>query len=276
MHHASSTCKMEESSIKPDPLPDNVSVRRWFAFYALLLLLMGAPLVVLIAQSPFSWSQWVHETETVFRQTTPAIKLLGFGIYLSICCTFCPLPTGWIVAGVATREAAVAGGISGNVAVVALLTTVTVALVGAIGSTIANLNDYHVMTWMLRHHRIAKLRHTRTYRLSARWFAKSPFFILVLFNIIPIPVDVIRMLATTYRYPRGRFAGANFVGRFIRYAVIAFVTWFFNLGWIAVVALLGVAVLLATHRLAPPIKRLLRPSANRAEEKVSKAMPTQE
>ena len=173
-------------------LPDDVSVRRWLAFYGLFLLAVGAPLWMLISRQGWSWSAWLAEPVQTFQNTTPAVKLLCFALYVSLCCTFLPLPTGWIVAAVATRQAAV----TGNVWTTVLL----VGLVGAAGSTIANLNDYHLFTWMLRHHRIAKVRTTRTYQAAARWFAKGPFLIIVVFNIVPIPVDMIRVLATTSRY----------------------------------------------------------------------------
>jgi len=228
---------------------DNISVARWFAAYGLLLAAAAVPLALLLADQPWTWSQWLHDGGRLFRATGPAVKLLVFGMYLSLCCTFLPLPTGWIVAAVATREAAVAAGISSNVLAVALATTALVAAVGAVGSMLANLNDYHLMTLMLRHRAIRKVRYTRLVRLSARWFNKSPFAIVTIFSIVPIPVDVIRMLAAACRYGRLPFAGANLLGRFVRYAVIAFVTYWWDLGWIAVVALLGLAIALGAARL---------------------------
>ncbi|MDY6913140.1 MAG: VTT domain-containing protein [Planctomycetota bacterium] len=233
------TSKHKLAILQPH-LPDDVKVRHWFMFYGLLLVAAAVGLWLLISQQPWSWSDWRYETAGTFAATSPAIKLLGFAVYLSLCCTFLPMPTGWIVAGVATQQAAVGTNF--------WTTMLMVAAAGAAGSTIANLNDYHLFTWILRNRRIAKVRQTKTYNAAARWFARAPFLLLVIFNVIPIPVDVIRMLATTYRYPRVPFAAGNFIGRFIRYGVIAFVTYFWNLGWIAVVALLALAVVLAGGR----------------------------
>ena len=236
--------------IGDEPLgPDGVSVRRWFALYAALLAAAVTVLIVLIAREAPPASAWVSDFMRTLKRMPPEVKLLGFGIYVSFCCTFLPLPTGWIVAVVATREAAIAARWSNNATGVVILTTLAVAAVGAVGSTIANLNDYHLFTWMLRHHRVSKVRNTAGVRRAMRWFARSPFFLLVVFNLIPIPIDVIRILATTNRYPRLHFAGANFLGRFMRYAVIAFVTYRWDLGWIAVVSLLALAVALAVVRL---------------------------
>lgn len=249
--------------------PDDVSVRRWFAFYALLLVAAAVPLVILAAGNDWQTDTWWRSGLSLgerwsgflaaFRQASPTVKLLGFAIYISLCCTFLPLPTSGIVAAVATQEVAVTGEI--------WTTALIVAAVGALASTIANLNDYHLFTWMLRHRRVASVRGTRLYASASRWFSQSPFAILVIFNFIPIPVDVIRMLATTYRYPRTPFAAANFIGRFVRYGTIAFVTFALrDAGWVAVVALLGLAVLLVAAKVFPRLWRmLLRARASQGE-----------
>ena len=231
-------------------LPDDVSVRHWLAFYGLFLLAAGVALAILIPGEGWAWSQWRYDFSRTLAETSVAVKLLVFAVYVSLCCTFLPLPTGGVAAAVATQGAAVTGEI--------WTTTLVVAVIGALASTLANLNDYHLFTWMLRHHRIAAVRHTRMYVAAARWFARSPFWILVIFNFIPIPVDVVRMLATTYRYPRVPFAAANFIGRFIRYAVIAFVTFTLGSGgWVAVIVLFAIAIVLGLARLLPPLAKKL-------------------
>jgi membrane protein YqaA with SNARE-associated domain len=239
------------------PTGDDVSVRGWFAIYGLFLLAAGLPLAVLISQHDTTWQQWRAEPSAVLAATSPAIKLLAFAIYISLCCTFLPLPTNLIIAAVAMKNVAVGPDV--------WTTTLAVAAVGALASTMANLNDYHLFTWLLRSRRIGKLRDTKLYRISAGWFERSPFFLVMIFNILPIPVDVVRMLASTYRYPRLPFAAANLVGRFIRYGVIAFVT--YSLGsqgkW-AVLALLGVAVVLGAAKAAQAAMRKIRPAAANA------------
>jgi len=260
---------MEKSSTHParpgvfaPHLPDDITVRHWFAAYGVFLLAVCVPLAVLISSQGWSWSAWMNDTKETFSAASAATKLLGLVLYMSLCCTFLPLPTGWIVAAVAMRAVAVCDG--------ALATTLVVALVAAAGSTIANLNEYHIFTWMLRHRRIAVLRHTRTYQASARWFSRAPFLILMIFNTIPVPIDVARMLAITYRYPRVPFAAANFVGRFIRYGVIAFVTYRLDLGRLAVIVLLAVAVAIGLARLASmALRRALKSRTNRPTAKVS-------
>jgi len=267
---ASSSTKTDCRGAANPHLPDDISVRRWFSLYAGFAVAVGVPLAVLIARAGWRWADWLNEPARTFAATSVVVKLLGLALYASLCTTFLPLPTGWIIAGVATREAAVAAGASQSTLVVALLTTAMVATVGAAGSTVANLNDYHLFTWLLRHHRISAVRRTRAYQASARWFARSPFFWLLVFNIIPIPIDVVRMLATTYRYPRAPFAAANFCGRLARYAVIAFATYWWDLGWIAPAALLALAVVLGAGRIGTKLAgRFLRRGANRSARDVS-------
>lgn len=245
----------------PTDLPaDTISVRAYFLTYLAGLAVAVAVLILLIHQEDPSWQEWKSDPVKAFTAISPAVKLLGFAIYLSLCCTFIPLPTSWIVAAVATRQAAVAAGVWGNEAVVAAVTTLLVATAGAVGSAVANLNDYHIFTLLLRHGKIAGIRLTRSYQKAAKWFGRSPFFLLVLFNVIPIPVDVVRMLATTYRYPRGPFSLANFIGRFIRYAVIAFVTFWWNLGWIAVLTLLALATIMAIVKILQWVPQRFRPN----------------
>jgi len=243
---------MDRSSTQPVEIAlpagaDGISLRRWFALYGLFLLAMGVPLVWLASAKTSSLSQFV----TDFRDLDAVVKLLAFAIYISLCCTFLPLPANGIVAAVALPAVAVGPDL--------WTTTLLVAAVGAVASTIANLNDYHLFTWMLRSRRISRVRSSRFYLRSATWFAKAPFSILVIFNIIPIPIDVIRMLATTYRYPRGPFAAANAIGRFIRYGVIAAVTYSLgDHGWMAVALLLGIALVLGLTRVIRSSIRRLR------------------
>ena len=222
--------------------PDRLSVKRWLAVYAVYLLALLVPAAMLLGRMGSSWREFFGDPAGVTRDADAALKLLLFGAYISVCCTFLPLPANAMVSAVSIQQFAPYPNI--------WATTALVATVGAWASMMANLLDFHLFTLMLRSRRVARVRRTRLYRGSARWFARQPFVILVIFNILPIPIDVVRMLAATYRYPLGRFAAANFIGRWVRYAVLAAVT--FSLGkqgWVAVVALLAVAAVLAAPRL---------------------------
>ena len=258
---AESSTKVE-SPVSLQYPPDNVSAGRWFAFYALCLVGAGAALAVLISRQEWSWQAWRDDFWGQLAATSPAVKLIIFGVYISLCCTFLPMNTSAVVAAVAMQDTAVCSG--------ATATTLVVAAVGGIASCIANLNDYHLFTLLLRHHKLARVRNTRLYNALASWFAKSPFAILVIFNITPIPIAIIRILATIYRYPRTRFALANFIGRFIRYGLIAYVTYRLGKqGWIAPVSLLGLAAILAAAKIISSALRKLH--ARRSARLLSRA-----
>ncbi len=223
--------------------PDRLSLRRWLAVYVAWLVALAAPAAWRLAKLGAAWKELFVKPEEFRSSEDAAAKLLIFAVYISLCHTFLPLPTGWLVSLVATRDAALSDSF--------LITVVLVASVGAAASTMANLHDYHVFTWMLRHRRVARVRQTRLYHGAASWFARQPFSLLVIFNVIPIPVDVIRMLAATYRYPLRPFAAANFLGRWVRYAVIAAVTFQMGRrGWLISAALLAAAVLLGLGKVA--------------------------
>ena len=236
--------------------PDELSLRLWLAAYAAYLIALAAPAAIMLAQMDVGWGELLAHPVATAEAAPPALKLLIFAIYVSLCCTFLPLPTGAIVSAVALQQFAPSSNI--------WVTTVIIASIGAGASTMANVHDFHLFTWMLRHHWIGRVRRSRLYVRSARWFSRRPFMILVVFNVIPIPIDLVRILAATYRYRLDRFAMANFIGRWLRYAVLAFVT--FQLGrqgWVAVVVLLGVAVVLGLGRFAIHLHQRLAGRSNR-------------
>jgi membrane protein YqaA with SNARE-associated domain len=229
----------------------SINLLRWFGVFLLMVTVTVGVLGIKLQEAPLQWGNWGEFKESV-KLASPTIKLLIFGLYLAFSCTFIPLNTSWLVAAVAMQDTAVTGECWSTVALV--------SIIGALASTVANLNDYHIFTLLLRSRRIARIRHTRGYASAERWFARSPFAILLFFNITPIPVDFSRVLAVTHKYPRRLFATANFLGRFVRYTIIALITYQLGKqGWIAVVALLGVAIVIplvkyARHLVSPEEK----------------------
>ena len=226
--------------------PDGISIARWFALYGVILAAAVGGLWILLATQTTVWFAPWHWTQ--FKASLPELpqlaKLLAFAICASLGCTFLPLPVNVFVAAVATRAVAVGAGLWDTVLLVGLF--------GAIGSTLANLNDYHLFTWILRIRHVAKVRNKRFYAIATRWFEKSPFFLVTTFNVLPLPVDVVRILAATHRYPRVPFATANFVGRFIRYSVIAYLIYALELSMeIAIGIMLGLAVAMLLVKLLP-------------------------
>ena len=201
---------------------DNVSLTRWWALFGVYLLLLGLPALLMLAALGRPWHDLLAAPGEFHASDQQVLKLLLFMLYLSLCTGFVPLPGSWLVVAIATQEVALAP----NMAATVLL----VATAGALASTMGNLNDYHLYTLLLRTRRVGMVRDTRIVHFAAGWFAKAPFTLLMAFGIAPIPVDLARMLAATTRYPLGLFAGANFLGRFIRYTILAAVAYASRIG----------------------------------------------
>lgn len=238
-----------------DVRADAVSVRRWLAFYVAFLLGLAVPAILLLHHLGVEWKDLFVRPGEFDTPIAGTVKLLVFVIYLSLACTLLPLPTGWLVAALAMREVALSDSLAVTVALV--------ASAGALGSMIANLHDYHMFTWFLRSRWVGRVRDARLYHRAERWFARRPFTLIVVFNVLPIPVDVVRMLAAGYRYPLRPFAAGSFIGRFVRYAVIAAVTFLMgDHGWIVAAVLLAVAVVLVAGKL---VLRLIPSRAGRRQ-----------
>jgi len=131
-------------------------------------------------------------------------NLAGYFLYMSIACTFFPLNTLWIVLWMATQFPAW-----------------LVAVVGAVGTSVANLNDYYLLSYLFEFDRVKRLRRRRSYQRAVAWFDRAPFLTLAAFSFLPIPVDVVRLLAISRRYSRARFTAATFLGRLPRYVILA-------------------------------------------------------
>ena len=151
-------------------------------------------------------------------------------VYMGLACTFVPLPTTPLVLLAASHW-----------------NPVLVALSGAATTTIANLNEYHVWTSFFQYRLFRKIRGSPHCKAATTWFDKAPFAALVAVNIIPLPVDVVRLIAVARQYDRARFVMANFLGRSVRYGLIALVGYALdlNLKSIIVITLIAVCIGLA-------------------------------
>lgn len=180
--------------------------------------------------------------------------LSSYAFYLSLCCLFFPAPTTWAVMLVASNELAAQLGVQDfRVARIAV-----VATVGALATGMANLNEYHIITFLLRYRLLERVRQARAYRAAVDWFRASPFLCLFAVSLIPIPVDAIRWLAITSRYPRGRFFMAYFLGRWIRYALWSVTAIGLALSVWHILGIQGALVLAALARVIPRIVRRAR------------------
>ncbi len=166
----------------------DISAKRWIAVFAVFLVAAGA--LYLLSRRVESMEKYE--------------LLLVLLLYMSVACTFLPLPTAWIILLVA-RETG----------------PVSAALVGVAGTCMANLHDYYIINYLFGLERIGKLRETRFYDRAVRWFERAPFLTLSAASFVPIPIDVVRILAVSTGYSRTKYTLATFTGRFPRYLLLA-------------------------------------------------------
>jgi membrane protein YqaA with SNARE-associated domain len=184
--------------------------------------------------------------------------LAAMCFYLSLCNAILPLPTAWIVLLAAAPQYAVVE--------TGWLRVLIVATLASLSTVMANLNEYHVLSYVLRWGWGQRLRRTRVYGWAIRWFDKAPFQLLALIAFIPLPIDAVRWLAVLRRYPRGRFALAYLVGRWPRYMLFAWCSvWLALRGWQIVLIQVGlVCVALAARLLWHLVQRMRRRAGNAA------------
>lgn len=110
--------------------------------------------------------------------------------------------------------------------------------------------NWHVYAWVLGLERLQRLRNRPSVRWSIKLFGYSPFWMVVIAAVTPLPFWPARILAILYKYPLWRFMLATLVGRIPGFLVYA---WFGELlhipDWILLLAIIVPAVLLIAYRL---------------------------
>jgi membrane protein YqaA with SNARE-associated domain len=164
--------------------------------------------------------------------------LSGLLLYTSVACTFCPLPTAWILLWAARSADPLA-----------------VALTATLGTVIANLHDYYILNALCRVGWARKVRRSRTHDRAVHWFQRAPLLTLAAASLAPIPIDFVRMLAVSAGYPRRRYALATFLGRFPRYLLFAYLSWQLQPSNRVIAAILGGTVLIGLFKAAQHLRR---------------------
>jgi len=198
--------------------------RAWFLFF--LVWMTGWAVIAL-------YSLHLYDT----RGADGALRVWVLALacfYLSLCNAFFPLPTTWIVMLAATDQA--------GLAVAPGVRVLLVSVLAACATVVANLNEYHLLAYLLHFGLGQRVRRTRLYGRAARWFDRAPFQLLVLIAFIPLPIDAVRWLAILRTYARARFAVAYFVGRWLRYLILAGGSLLLNLSTAQVLLIQGALV----------------------------------
>ena len=155
---------------RPRASNEQINLRAWFAgFLGYMVRLAGGVYwgLYLIKQGNVEWGTvvWV---------------IAAMMFYLSLCCTVCPLPTTWLILAVGSGGALaqlIGAGSAGELdSVIGGWAKVgIVAVLGGLATTMANLNEYHIFTFLLRYRPVSKVRQTRLYDWAGRWYNKEPF-----------------------------------------------------------------------------------------------------
>ena len=176
--------------------------RVWFVFFVLWMVAWGLGA---------NWAFQNFQAGVPGAQRFWVFALMVF--YLSLCNSFVPMPTAWVVMLAGLPEFSPAEN--------PWLAVLAIAAGGSLGTVAANLNDYHLLAYLFHFGLGGRVKNTRAYAWSARVFDRMPFALLLLVAFVPIPVDVIRWLAVLREYSRAKFAVAYFIGRAVRYALLA-------------------------------------------------------
>ena len=139
-----------------------------------------------------------------FLPNRHGLELLLFYMYMTVACTFLPLPTPQLV-----------------ILIGPLFNPYLIAVVGGIGTCLGTLIDYGLFSYALRYEKISKFRNTRIYKYCVRFFRKIAFITLVISAFTPIPFDLFRFLVISMGYNKLKYVLAVFCGRAPRYFLLA-------------------------------------------------------
>lgn len=198
----------------------DISAWRWFSFFGVY----AAALSLLLL-----WANGSSREQLA--------NLCFFTLYVSFACTFCPLPILWIFLWI-SRD----------------FNPLIVALLGSTATAIANLHDYYILNSMLRWDRLARARDSRWYKKASIWFTRYPFSTLTVANFLPLPIDVVRLLAISTGYSRAPFTAATLVGRFPRYLILAWLGYELDLSNTAIAVVLLITILVAAVKALPKLR----------------------
>ena len=206
----SEASKLETEMAPPAPalpplaIPD-IPIKRVFIFL-IVFYVSALAIRFFFLEGPSFLSVLKSITKSGTEPVPPSPTILfGYFLYMCLACQFFPIPTLPPIAFAAK-----------------IFHPVSIAAIGAVGTCIANLNDYLILGWLFRHKRVRKIRDIRSYRRLLSFFDRYAFLTLSAAAFLPIPLDVIRLLAISRAYPFLKYVAATFVGRFPRYLMIAY------------------------------------------------------
>ncbi|KPL19461.1 MAG: hypothetical protein AMJ92_03285 [candidate division Zixibacteria bacterium SM23_81] len=131
-------------------------------------------------------------------------SLIGYFFYMTVACTFFPLPTPPTVIYMGEFH-----------------DPIVVAVVGGVASCMAGLIDYSLFLLLIKQRKVRAFQESGFYRKCAAFFNRIAFISMVVAAFTPIPFDPFRFLAIASGYNRAGYLAAIFVGRAPRYYLLA-------------------------------------------------------
>lgn len=117
---------------------------------------------------------------------------------------------------------------------------IPVTLVATAGYMYMEYVNWRVYMWILSWDRLEGLGSRRTVRWGVDYFARAPFWTVVVFAFTPLPFFVVRALAILHRWPVWRFMLATLLGRMPRVFLYAWFGEVFAIPtWMLVAVILG-------------------------------------
>lgn len=141
--------------------------------------------------------------------------LTRYFAYMCICCNTIPMPTTPAILYIAGEYGDVFQYFGRDWG------WLIIALVGALGTSLANLIDYEILGTVMQTKLARKITDSKHYQASIRAFNKYAFIALTAVNFAAFSLDVVRFVAISARYPRWKYIISTFIGRFARYALLA-------------------------------------------------------
>ncbi len=132
-------------------------------------------------------------------------KLAGYFIYMSLACTIIPLPTPPYVIGMGK-----------------IFDPEIIALVGAFGNLISAFFEYYFLTWLFSTTELQqKIEANKYFQRFVQFFNRSAFSCIIFTSFSPIPLDPFYLTAILTRYSLVKYLLALFIGKSLRYYLLA-------------------------------------------------------
>jgi len=134
------------------------------------------------------------------------------------------------------------------------------AVAASAGTLVAGFLDHSVFVPVMNRKGLTSYKEKSWYQKAARLFMKYPFTVIVVTGFTPIPFFPFKFLSFSLHYPLWKYLAALLIGRFPRYALLAWVGHLIHIpGWL-LVAVFGAIGLAYAARAAPEVVRYLRKS----------------